>query len=102
MQRRTFLQMAPAVLTDRAAAAPAKRPNFVFIYTDDQRWDAVRAFGRQPWLRTPNLDRMVSQGATFRNAFVTTSLCSPSRSSYLTGCYAHKTGVAENTRRECP
>ncbi len=98
MERRDFLRMAPVALAGRAAAAPAKRPNFLFIYTDDQRWDAVGALGRQPWLRTPHLDRLVRQGANFRNAFVTTSLCSPSRSSYLTGCYPHRTGVAENTR----
>jgi len=98
MDRRNFLHLAPAVLAGRAAAAPARRPNFLFVYTDDQRWDAIAALGRQPWLRTPNLDRLVRRGATFRNAFVTTSLCSPSRSSYLTGCYAHRTGVLENTR----
>jgi N-acetylglucosamine-6-sulfatase len=88
---------ASAVLSRRASAAP-KRPNFIFVYTDDQRWDAVRALGLQPWLRTPNLDRLLKQGAHFRNAFVTTSLCAPSRSSLLTGCYPHQTGVIDNNR----
>ena len=97
MTRRDLLQLAPVALTSTVRAQTAKHPNFLFIYTDDQRWDAIRAFGRQTWLRTPNLDRLVKNGATFRNAFVTTSLCSPSRSSFLTGCYAHRTGVAENT-----
>lgn len=91
------LAAAPAILTGRAPAG-AKRPNFIFIYTDDQRWDAVRALGRQPWLRTPNMDRLLKQGAWFRNAFVGTSLCAPSRSSLLTGCYPHKTGVMDNNR----
>ena len=97
--RRAFLAAAAAtaILPQRARAAP-RRPNFVFIYTDDQRWDAVRALGRQPWLQTPNMDSLLRQGANFRNAFVTTSLCSPSRSSYLTGCYPHKTGVLDNNR----
>ena len=81
-----------------ASAQGPRRPNFVFIYCDDQRYDAIRAMGHQPWLRTPNLDRLLTRGGNFRNAFVTTSLCSPSRSSYLTGCYAHTTGVLDNTR----
>lgn len=93
-RRHLLAGAAPLVLR----AAPRRRPNFVFIYTDDQRWDAVAALGRQTWLRTPNMDRLVREGAVFRNAFVTTSLCSPSRSSYLTGLYAHKTGVTDNQR----
>lgn len=79
------------------------RPNFVFVYTDDQRWDALGvvqreqgAAGRFPWLRTPNLDRLASEGVRFRNAFVTDSLCSPSRASILTGLYPHEHGVANN------
>jgi len=92
--RRSVLGQAVAPLLLKSA--PRRRPNFVFIYTDDQRWDAVAALGRQTWLKTPNMDRLVREGAVFRNAFVTTSLCSPSRSSYLTGLYAHKTGVIDN------
>jgi arylsulfatase A-like enzyme len=90
--------LAVAPKSSQASAQGIRRPNFVFIYTDDQRYDAIRALGRQPWLRTPNMDRMVTRGGNFRNGFVTTSLCSPSRSSFLTGCYVHKTGVMNNDR----
>ncbi|MCH5376887.1 MAG: sulfatase-like hydrolase/transferase, partial [Planctomycetes bacterium] len=64
------------------------RPNFVFVYTDDQRWDAMsvvqRAQGEQarfPWIQTPNMDRLAAEGVCFRNAFVVNSLCAPSRAS---------------------
>jgi len=94
--RRSFLAQAVGpLLLSRPAG---RRPNFVFVYTDDQRWDAVAALGRQSWLRTPNMDRLAREGALFRNSFVTISLCSPSRSCYLTGLYAHKTGVTDNQR----
>jgi arylsulfatase A-like enzyme len=100
VKRRELLAsaIAPAIVLHKASGAARKRPNFIFIYTDDQRWDAIRAIGRQPWLRTPNMDRMMKEGAWFRNSFVTTSLCSPSRSSFLTGCYPHRTGVLDNQR----
>jgi len=101
MERREFLggvasSLAAPMIMRRSAQTP-RRPNFLFIYTDDQRYDAIRAIGHQPWLRTPNLDRLLTRGANFRNAFVTTSLCAPSRSSFLTGCYVHRTGVLDNT-----
>jgi N-acetylglucosamine-6-sulfatase len=72
-----------------------KTPNFVFILTDDHRWDWLGCAGH-PWLRTPNIDRIALEGAKFENAFVTTSLCSPSRASFLTGAYAHTHGVKDN------
>lgn len=50
----------------------------------------------QPWLRTPQMDRMASEGAYFKNAFVTTALCSPSRASVLTGVYAHRHRIVDN------
>jgi len=84
-------------------AEEAKRPNFLFILTDDQRWDAIAAVqqeqgdkARFPWLKTPALDRLKSQSASFRNTFCTTSLCSPSRASFLTGQYTHSHGVTNN------
>ena len=71
------------------------RPNIVFILSDDHRWDLMGCAGH-PWIKTPNLDRLAAGGARFRNAFVTTSLCSPSRASILTGQYMHAHGVVDN------
>jgi N-acetylglucosamine-6-sulfatase len=73
------------------------KPNIVFILTDDQAWNLLGKDGRYPFMQTPNLDRLGHEGMVFENAFVTTSLCSPSRASILTGCYAHKNGVYVNS-----
>jgi len=71
-----------------------KRPNIVYILVDDQRYDA---FGfLNPRIKTPNMDKIAHDGTYFQNTFVTTSLCSPSRASILTGMYAHNHGVADN------
>ncbi len=72
-----------------------RRPNVVFILTDDQRWDMLGCEGH-PFLKTPHLDRLAAEGARFANMFVTTSLCSPSRASFLSGLYAHSHGVVNN------
>jgi N-acetylglucosamine-6-sulfatase len=90
--KRILLSLALPVL---AFAAPAKRPNILFILTDDQRWDALSLAGHRH-LRTPNIDRLGREGVYFRNAFCTTSLCSPSRASILSGLYAHAHGVTNN------
>ncbi|MCL4402133.1 MAG: sulfatase-like hydrolase/transferase, partial [Acidobacteria bacterium] len=72
-----------------------ERPNIIFLLTDDQRWDQLSCMGH-PVLRTPNMDRIAREGVMFRNMFVTTSLCSPSRASLLTGRYVHAHGVKDN------
>jgi len=83
-------------LSFAAEALPTPRPNIVFIMTDDQAFDAVTGGERFPSFQMPNLDRLARDGVRFRNAFVTTSLCSPSRATCLTGLYSHKTGVPSN------
>lgn len=67
-----------------------KRPSFVLMVADDQRWDTVG----HPVLKTPNLDRLASEGVLFRNAFVTTSICAISRASIMSGRLArnHRVG----------
>jgi N-acetylglucosamine-6-sulfatase len=76
-----------------------KRPNVVFILIDDLRYDAM-SYAGHPFSRTPHIDRLVREGVLFKNAFVTTSLCSPSRGSFLTGCYAHKHEVFGNAGKD--
>ena len=78
-----------------ATAAEAKRPNILFMLTDDQRWDAI-GLGGSKHLKTPHMDRLGKEGVYFKNAFCTTSLCSPSRASILSGLYAHAHGVVNN------
>ena len=75
--------------------AARSKPNMIFILADDHRWDALSCMGH-PFIRTPHLDRIAAEGILFENAFVTTSLCSPSRASFLTGQYAHRHGVVTN------
>lgn len=74
------------------------RPNIVFILIDDLRWDELGIAGH-PFIKTPHIDRIGHEGARFRNAFMTTPLCSPSRASFLTGQYAHTHGITDNVDR---
>ncbi len=73
-----------------------KPRNVIFILSDDHRYDFMGFTGKVPGLETPNMDRLAHEGAHFQNAFVTTSLCSPSRASILTGQYAHTHTVVDN------
>lgn len=98
--RREFLIGAGAAVTLPLLSLPAEAlakegPNFVFILTDDQRWDAMSCAGH-PFLKTPNMDRIAKEGVRFTNAFVTTSLCSPSRESFATGHYVWSHGIKDN------
>jgi N-acetylglucosamine-6-sulfatase len=85
---------ANAALADEGAAV-SERPNVVFILTDDQRWNCL-GLADSSVMSTPNIDRLGREGVFFRNAFCTTSLCSPSRASILGGLYAHSHGVVNN------
>src|SRR5260370_7987601 len=68
------------------AAPPAKRPNILFLLTDDQRWDALGCAGNAI-IQTPNMDALARDGVRFPNMFVTTAICAASRASILTGLH---------------
>lgn len=78
-------------------APVAKSPkNIIFILADDHRYDAMGFMHQFSGLKTPSLDKMAAEGAHIKNAFVSTSLCSPSRASILTGQYAHTHTIVDN------
>lgn len=74
--------------------------NVIFILSDDHRYDFMGFMDKVPYLETPAMDHMAEEGAHVQNAFVTTSLCSPSRASILTGQYTHTHGVVDNQSYE--
>ena len=81
-------------------AQQKKPPNLILIIADDMAWDDCGACGH-PNIQTPNLDKMAGEGMMFHQAFLTTSSCSPSRASIITGTYPHQTD-AEQLHWEVP
>ncbi len=74
------------------------KPNIIFIMADDHAAQAVSCYGSQ-MNSTPNIDRIASEGALFKNCFNTNSICSPSRAVILTGKYSHLNGVTDNVQK---
>ena len=109
--RRDFLQgslaVAGTVLTATVATplasaeAKPKRPNLVFFFGEGQRADALSIAGH-PILKTPNHDRIGSEGVRFRNAFCTNALCAPARAVALTGLYSKTSGALANADANKP
>jgi len=92
-----------ALLLACGMARAEQRPNLIFVFADDQRHDCLGVVqreqgesGRFPWLKTPAMDRLAREGTRFRNAFVVSALCSPSRAAFLTGRYNHANGIINN------
>jgi len=71
------------------------KPNIIFILCDNVQYDDF-GFMNHPFIQTPGVDSLARDGIVFDNAFIPTSLCSPSRASILTGAYAHNHGVKHN------
>jgi arylsulfatase A-like enzyme len=98
--RKHFAFLVVAVLASGISCAESKtpnsKPNIIFILIDDLRWDEMD----YPFVKIPNIKILEREGVRFENAFVTTPLCSPSRASFLTGQYAHKHGIIDNTARD--
>jgi arylsulfatase A-like enzyme len=87
--RREALLLAMAAATKGASQRP---PNFVLIFLDDSGWADFRPFG-SPAYRTPNVERLASEGCRFNNFYVPQAICSASRSALLSGCYPGRTKV---------
>jgi N-acetylglucosamine-6-sulfatase len=93
--RINFILALIAAVFSGAVSYAAEKPNFLFVMVDDMAPDAI-FHNRFEFLKTPNIQRLASEGAVFENMLVTTSLCSPSRASILTGTYSHIHGVRYN------
>ncbi len=100
-----LLALAPLVA---GAAEAARRPNFIFILTDDQGWGDAR-FAGHPYVKTPNLDRLASQGTWFRQFYVAATVCSPSRCAFMTShvparhhIHGHISTHEQNAARSMP
>ena len=78
-----------------AASAPAKRPNILFVYSDDHATNALGTYGSSS-ARTPRLDRLATEGLRFDRAFCTNGICAPARAVVLTGQHSHLNGVPDN------
>ena len=74
---------------------PHTQPNFIFINTDQQRFDTLGCYG-SPVAKTPNIDRLADEGVRFANCYTTNPVCMPARASYFTGQYPSHHGVWQN------
>ena len=82
-----------------ACAESARRPNIVFIFTDDHACQSIGAYGSKI-NKTPNIDRIAREGAVYLNSFCANSICGPSRACVLTGKHSHKNGFYSNGRNK--
>ncbi|WP_158969620.1 sulfatase [Paraglaciecola sp. L3A3] len=82
-------------VTATKSVTTQKRPNILFIMSDDHAYQAISAYGSK-LIDTPNIDRLAKQGMRFTNASVTNSICAPSRATILTGKHTHINGKIDN------
>ncbi len=104
LDRRTFLHASAGALL----AQPRRPPNFIFVLADDLGWGDLGCYGH-PFIKTPNLDRLARQGAQFTQFYVNGSVCSPTRSAFMTGrfpardrVHGHFAEAALNEKRGMP
>ncbi|MGL6076659.1 MAG: sulfatase family protein [Fimbriiglobus sp.] len=98
MIMRWILALSAVWMLGVSIAAEPKRPNIVFIFTDDHAFQALSAYGHSAkLLNTPNLDKIAQGGMRFDRCLVTNSICGPSRAVILTGKYSHKNGFYNNS-----
>jgi arylsulfatase A-like enzyme len=95
---RKLLLVAILAATALSASAQTKRPNIVFIFSDDHAYQAISAYGdARKLIETPNIDRLANEGMRFDRCVVPNSICGPSRATVLTGKYNHLNGFVNNS-----
>jgi N-acetylglucosamine-6-sulfatase len=100
MKRRDYLKWLGGTAVCAVALnvhATAKKPNILFIFSDDHAIRTIGAYG-SGLHKTPNIDRIAAEGAVFMNSFCCNSICQPSRAAILTGKHSHLNGVTDNGR----
>lgn len=110
LNRRDFIKSVGLAATALAApscstlaqqtAGKTRRPNFIIIFCDDLGYGDIGCFGSTK-NRTPNLDRMAAEGTRFTSFYVTSGVCTPSRSSLMTGCYPRRVNMHQNDTGLC-
>ncbi len=113
VNRRDFLAIAGAAITGTVLSgctggflsttarneSSLKKPNFIIIFCDDLGYGDLGCFGSKKH-RTPNIDRMAAEGMRFTSFYVTSGVCTPSRSSLMTGCYPRRVNMHESGAHE--
>ena len=92
INQRSLHTLAVALWIAAAAAAHAAKPNVIFILADDLGWADTTLYGHTSLYQTPNLERLAKRGMVFTRAYSASPLCSPTRSSILTGQTPARTG----------
>lgn len=90
-----LLTVLNAGLAQQGSGKPSKKPNIIFIMSDDHAYQAISAYDRR-LIETPNIDRIAEMGIKFTQASVTNSICAPSRATILTGKHSHLNGKVDN------
>jgi arylsulfatase A-like enzyme len=93
--RRLLFSSAAFLISTACGPTAPEQPNILLVFTDDHAAHAVSAYG-SVINETPNIDRLAAEGMLFENAFVTNSICAPSRATILTGQFGHLNGVPTN------
>ncbi len=98
LRRREFLGGAASALLapTRGNSAPMRPPNIVFVMADDLGYRDLGCYGQEQ-IRTPNIDRLASEGLRFTDAYAGCTVCAPSRSVLMTGYHMGHTSVRANT-----
>jgi len=98
MSNRLLFIVLASLFISRGLQAQSRRPNIIFIISDDHAYQAISAYGSK-LAQTPNIDRIAREGAIFTRAMVTNSICGPSRATLLTGKYSHMNGYTLNEKK---